>query len=323
MLQLQFVNLPKGPLWLVEPKYTIGASSEHPIRVTYGADYQADLIVEPNGVSLTNIADFRMVFVNGEGLPQNSTMVELKHGDTFRMGGLEFKLADPKVEQAESLKREAEARVEDKPWSLQALNHALSNKEFILKDVGFIGRSKSCDISLGVAHLSRKHAKYTVSASGVRIEDLDSSNGTFVNGDRIHHAFLKNGDELSFDTLQFRVVGPEAPTLSDLDGDKTTIRPGIGSFGLSPELAGLDARSPIRSMAPPPVARRKNVQSLAALNVSDNAQLPEGVVPVKKVSQEFVHEAYQSGFSPKAIFGVAGIMIILAVGAYFAIASGS
>ena len=72
---------------------------------------------------------------------------------------------------------------------------------------------------MGVVHLSRHHARLKVTPDGLSVEDLDSSNGTFVNGKKIASAILLPGDELSFDTLKFRINGPE------MDDDRTTVRP--------------------------------------------------------------------------------------------------
>ena len=50
------------------------------------------------------------------------------------------------------------------------------------------------------------------------VKDLDSANGTFLNGKRVAEARVKRGDELRFDALTFGVMGP-----SD-DMAKTTVR---------------------------------------------------------------------------------------------------
>lgn len=60
-----------------------------------------------------------------------------------------------------------------------------------------IGRDASCDISLADSSVSRRHAQVVRQASGVYVHDLDSQNGTLVNGDRlIAPAPLRPGDVL-------------------------------------------------------------------------------------------------------------------------------
>jgi hypothetical protein len=63
------------------------------------------------------------------------------------------------------------------------------------------GRSKSCDICLLDARLSRRHAAFHVRDSTIEIEDLGSTNGLLVNGARLHgRTELAHGDRL--------VIGP-------------------------------------------------------------------------------------------------------------------
>ncbi len=69
------------------------------------------------------------------------------------------------------------------------------------------------DIDLGVyggydAGVSRRHAMIALNETACTVEDLDSANGTFINGQRIHAHQpmpLHNGDELKFGTLPLRV----------------------------------------------------------------------------------------------------------------------
>jgi hypothetical protein len=72
------------------------------------------------------------------------------------------------------------------------------------QDSVVIGRTAECDVILYEAGVSRKHAKVTVEAGSIFIEDLGSSNGTLVNGDKIagKHA-LKDGDLISMGPVIF------------------------------------------------------------------------------------------------------------------------
>ncbi|MGO9489678.1 MAG: FHA domain-containing protein [Solirubrobacteraceae bacterium] len=61
-------------------------------------------------------------------------------------------------------------------------------------DVLHIGRGLSADLHLDESSVSRRHAILVPRASGARILDDRSSNGTFVNGRRVQQADLANGD---------------------------------------------------------------------------------------------------------------------------------
>ncbi|MBZ5537161.1 MAG: FHA domain-containing protein [Acidobacteriia bacterium] len=57
-----------------------------------------------------------------------------------------------------------------------------------------LGREPGCDIQLLDLKLSRRHARLEVSPQGVKLSDLGSRNGTFLNGRQITEAWLNHGD---------------------------------------------------------------------------------------------------------------------------------
>ncbi len=60
-----------------------------------------------------------------------------------------------------------------------------------------IGRSKQCDLVIEEPELSRKHARFVRQGEGYMLEDLGSTNGTFVNGARLSGPrLLQPGDEI-------------------------------------------------------------------------------------------------------------------------------
>lgn len=60
-----------------------------------------------------------------------------------------------------------------------------------------IGRAASCDLVLTDDSCSRMHARITPEGTRVKIEDLGSTNGTLVNGERTRHQFLEDGDRVT------------------------------------------------------------------------------------------------------------------------------
>lgn len=69
-----------------------------------------------------------------------------------------------------------------------------------------LGRGQDADVRLADASVSRRHATITVSAGGVHVADLDSTNGTSVNGRRVRTASLADGDTITLGaaTIVFR-----------------------------------------------------------------------------------------------------------------------
>jgi chromosome segregation ATPase len=67
-----------------------------------------------------------------------------------------------------------------------------------------IGRGRECDIRLQSGSVSRYHAVLRISHDAVIFEDMNSSNGCFVNGRRIKRQLLKDGDRLKVGAVPLR-----------------------------------------------------------------------------------------------------------------------
>ena len=61
-----------------------------------------------------------------------------------------------------------------------------------------IGRSQECELWLGDDGVSRKHARIFQEGAAYLIEDTESANGTFVQGQRVSRQILRDGDVIQF-----------------------------------------------------------------------------------------------------------------------------
>jgi pSer/pThr/pTyr-binding forkhead associated (FHA) protein len=66
-----------------------------------------------------------------------------------------------------------------------------------------VGRSDEADVTIKSKLLSRMHASFTKSAARVRCQDLDSSNGLYLNGTLAHAADLYEGDTIQIGDVIF------------------------------------------------------------------------------------------------------------------------
>jgi len=74
-----------------------------------------------------------------------------------------------------------------------------------------IGRLSQNSVVLQCPQVSRKHARLWVDKFGLRIDDLGSTNGTWVNGTKVPAAYLQAGDVIKIGTMNFYIedAGPD------------------------------------------------------------------------------------------------------------------
>jgi pSer/pThr/pTyr-binding forkhead associated (FHA) protein len=96
----------------------------------------------------------------------------------------------------------------NKAYALKFISGKYQGGEFPLKPEKqiIVGRSSELDMVLVEDMVSRKHAKITVTGGKVTIEDLGSTNGTFVNGEKVKQARLKEGDRILVGTSILKLV---------------------------------------------------------------------------------------------------------------------
>ncbi|MFD1438540.1 FHA domain-containing protein [Acinetobacter sp. ANC 4282] len=94
-------------------------------------------------------------------------------------------------------------------WKIQAITGELTGQEISIDRDMLVGRHQSADIVLQAGEISRKHAAFLLKDQALWLQDLNSSNGTFVNDLRIdHETLLKQGDIVQFASLKFSVLEP-------------------------------------------------------------------------------------------------------------------
>ena len=107
---------------------------------------------------------------------------------------------------------------EDATWQLNALTEALGDLTLSVSDSLSVGRGSDNDVVLGSKQVSRNHAVLSVLNGELYVKDLESSNGTFVNEQRIEgnkSQRLNANDTLGFASFNFQVIAPVAATLDN------------------------------------------------------------------------------------------------------------
>ena len=107
--------------------------------------------------------------------------------------------------------------VEANTWHLNALSEALGDLTLTVSDSLSVGRGSDNDVVLGSKQVSRNHALLSVLNGKLYMKDLDSSNGTFINDERIEanqSMALVADDNVGFASFVFQVKKPVAAAIN-------------------------------------------------------------------------------------------------------------
>lgn len=150
-------------------------------------------------------------------------------------------------------------------WKLQAITGEFTGQELNIERDMLVGRHQDADILLQSADISRRHAALLLKDQQLWVQDLNSSNGTFINDARIEQETeLHDGDILQFASFVFSVLAPAAATeLPEIEAEPVTAN--THDQGM-PSIAERAAETPITRVGMP--------QQVA---IPKPAPIPEGV----------------------------------------------
>jgi adenylate cyclase len=106
-----------------------------------------------------------------------------------------------------------------------------------------VGRVASCDLAVQDPTVSRRHAELELAGAGVRVRDVGSTNGTYLDGVRIIDALATPGSRVAFGKVDFEVIAQEPTTSEQFVGegslDATILRqvPVSGRVDIASQLA--------------------------------------------------------------------------------------
>jgi pSer/pThr/pTyr-binding forkhead associated (FHA) protein len=175
------------------------------------APVHAELAVQGGNVTLRVPDPGNPVGVNGKPV---QGAIALRGGDTISVGAVQMRLVV--VERAASTEKPAadadsgatRLRMAIPKYVLRGVSGAAFGKTFPVPAQLTIGRAQECDISIASEEISRRHATVKPTPEGLLVEDLNSANGTYINGQLVQSGVLKAGDELRLDAIRFLLVAP-------------------------------------------------------------------------------------------------------------------
>ncbi|MFP7721989.1 FHA domain-containing protein [Lysobacter sp. A3-1-A15] len=210
-----------------------------------GSDPAANVVIDRPGVNpqhcrlhvtaqgvMLDVPEGTPISVNGQ---QVEGLISLRPGDSVDLGGVVARLAGIGAAAPEP-RGAAEAVMTPANDDLGATTLRPAMPKYALRGVGgsafgrsiavtgamTIGRAPECTLSFEDSGLSRMHARLMPTDDGLLLEDMGSSNGSFINGRRVSRGLVGAGDEIAFDTLRFRLVGGVRAAGRE-DGERRTL----------------------------------------------------------------------------------------------------
>jgi pSer/pThr/pTyr-binding forkhead associated (FHA) protein len=176
-----------------------------------------ELHVTPGGVML-QVPAGAAVSVNGRRV---DGLIALRPGDSVELEGVQARLAS--MDATAPLRHQASAAApvpaNDDPgatavhpvvprYVLRGIAERAFGRTYPLVGPTVLGRAPECGLRLDTPGLSRQHARLLPQEDGVMVEDLGSTNGSFINGRRVQRGLARPGDELAFDRVRFQLLAP-------------------------------------------------------------------------------------------------------------------
>ena len=208
MVKIQFKDGRAEPLLIMAPGRTIGRDDVNDIVIDVDGvnGFHADLRVDGDTVTITDVKTPSGTLVNGERI---STPTALRLGDVVSVGGVELDIISAESDASKTLVLSGAALLEaGGGWSLRAGSGIEKGQIIPLSGLMDVGRALECDISILEPSLSRKHAEFEVRNGDLMLTDLGSSNGTYVNGEKVQKIQLNDKDVVQFQNVRFTVIAP-------------------------------------------------------------------------------------------------------------------
>jgi pSer/pThr/pTyr-binding forkhead associated (FHA) protein len=211
MQKLQLFEDPSRYTKLTSLPVTIGRDPGNDMVLSDAkvSDFHAQIDSDAQGLYIVDLLSASGTFVNEHRVVDRQ---QLRAWDVIRVGTTDLEINDPGTCRPDS-------------WVLRIESDLLASQFYTLQQTTLVGRDPDCDLTIDGHLLSRQHAQLQIEGDHLRVKDLGSRNGTYLNGQKIEEAIAHPGDELKFDEQRFIVVGPRRGVDHvKADEDQTVLR---------------------------------------------------------------------------------------------------
>ena len=155
----------------------------------------------------------------------------------------------------------------------------------LTKDRTTIGRRPSNDIQIDNLAISGEHAAVVTILNDSFLEDLNSTNGTLVNGQPVKKHFLKNGDVVELGKYKLKYIAEQATSAAEPDYEKTMVLR-HGEMRQAPTVAVESVKSSVnpavQSVAPVTPSAVGAIQLLNGANAGRELELTKSLTTLGK-----------------------------------------
>jgi pSer/pThr/pTyr-binding forkhead associated (FHA) protein/CDP-diglyceride synthetase len=207
----------EGKDWVVDTAHTYIGSAETAQVPLFGdpsvIPFHACVIKRGSRYSLADGGSPTGTVVNGQSIGPSE--VPLNHGDVVQIGSfvIEFLLRSGGASPQRDVQRAAQPvpipvpapAASPAPTTLVALDGVMQGRRFPLATTGCELGREGAHVQVPDPNASRRHARIAGGPAGWFVEDLGSTNGTFVNGARVGIAPIQVGDVVRLGSTSFRI----------------------------------------------------------------------------------------------------------------------
>ena len=214
-------------------RITIGREGANTVVLNAGdaSGYHAEIHCESDGVYLVDLGSTNGTSVNGKRINQRQ---KLAAWDRVAFASVEAEIIDTQGSRPTQLLgpvAQVQAPTGGGGWRLVG-----ERESFEISGRHIIGRDPGCDFTVSFDGMSRRHARLELRKGRLLVTDLGSTNGTFVNGQRVVERVLGIGDQVRFDVESFRVQGPVdlgRASVPPAAGAETRVRSRVEGAGMT------------------------------------------------------------------------------------------
>jgi EAL domain-containing protein (putative c-di-GMP-specific phosphodiesterase class I) len=196
-------------------------------------------------------------------------------------------------------------------WHLESLEDGGRLRRVSIHHLPFrIGRRPGLELTLPADSVSKAHAEIYWDGGGLRLRDLGSTNGTFVNGEPVEDVAIREGDVLHFADYEFRVGAPRAEEARPAGNEEPPTTVSLGRRQLSHRFVPgtLELKELLKDEAvtmvfqPIVLLPRGTADAYEALGRGRHPRLPESPLELFRIAESMGAEAELSRlFRRKAV----------------------